>query len=138
MSPIGTFEPCSHDLLALRAYYRCPSIRRRFNPALEAWGQPLNGRVHGWADLMWLESMAMFSTMLNLKREDEVPSLSVHDSLIVAASKADIASQRLARMFLGVTLVRPLLKIKKNSTVVEPLGKEPRSQEGEEKARRCY
>jgi hypothetical protein len=61
-------------------------------PALVAWGQPLNGRVHGWADLMWLESAAMFSTMLNLKREYGVPSLSVHDSLIVPASKADLAS----------------------------------------------
>jgi hypothetical protein len=70
-------------------------------------------RLHDWADLMWLESAAMFSTMLNLKREYAVPSLSVHDSLIVPASKADIASQRLARMFLGVTRVQPLLKIKK-------------------------
>jgi len=81
-------------------------------PALEAWGQPLKGRVHGWADLMWLESVVMISTMLDLKREYAVPSLSVHDSLIVPASKADTAAKRLARRFHGVTRVQPLLKIK--------------------------
>ena len=88
-------------------------------PALGAWGQPLKGRVHGWADLMWLESVAMFSTMLDLKREYSVPSLSVHDSLIVPASKSDIAAQRLSRMFLGVTRVHPLLKIKTATTNVD-------------------
>ena len=82
-------------------------------PVLEAWGQPLKGRVHNWADLMWLESVVMLITMLDLMREFSVPSLSVHDSLIVPASKADIASQRLARRFHGVTQVKPLLKIKK-------------------------
>jgi hypothetical protein len=80
-------------------------------PALDAWGQPLKDRVHSWADLMWLESEVMVSTMLDLKREFAVPSLSVHDSLIVPASKADTAAQRLARRFHGVTRVQPLLKI---------------------------
>lgn len=84
-------------------------------PALDAWGRPLKGRVHGWADLMWLESVVMVATMLDLKREYEVPSLSVHDSLIVPASKADTAAQRLARRFHGVTRVRPLLKTKKTT-----------------------
>lgn len=81
-------------------------------PALEAWGEPLKGRVHGWADLMWLESVVMISTMLDLKREYAVPSLSVHDSLIVPASKADTAARTLARRFKWVTRVQPLLKIK--------------------------
>jgi hypothetical protein len=80
-------------------------------PELRAWGQPLNGRVRSWADLMWLESAVMVQTMLDLIREFSVPSLSVHDSLIVPASKADIAAQRLARKFHGVTRVQPLLKI---------------------------
>jgi hypothetical protein len=84
-------------------------------PALEAWGRPLKGRVHSWADLMWLESEVMVSTMLDLKREFAAPSLSVHDSLIVPASKADTAAQRLARRFHGVTRVQPLLKIKQPS-----------------------
>ena len=79
-------------------------------PALEAWGQPLKGRVHGWADLMWRESAVMVSTMSELKREYAVPSLSVHDSLIVPASKADIAAQTLAKRFELVNDVKPLLK----------------------------
>ena len=47
---------------------------------------------------------------LDLMREFSVPSLSVHDSLIVPASKADIAAQTLAQRFHGVTKVKPLLK----------------------------
>jgi hypothetical protein len=85
-------------------------------PALEAWGQPLKGRVHGWADLMWLESSVMIGTMWDLKEEHAVPSLSVHDSLIVPASKTDIASQTLARRFHGVTRVQPILKVKSTIT----------------------
>lgn len=88
-------------------------------PALDAWGRPLKGRVHTWADLMWLESEVMVSTMLDLKREFAVPSLSVHDSLIVPTSKADTAAQRLARRFHGVTGVQPLLKIKTTFTPVD-------------------
>ena len=79
-------------------------------PALNAWGEPLKGRIHGWADLMNLESSVMIGTMLDLKNEYAVPSLSVHDSLIVPASKAEIAAKTLAQRFHGVTHVQPLLK----------------------------
>jgi hypothetical protein len=78
-------------------------------PALQRWGEPLNGRVHDWADLMWRESGVMRSTMVDLKREHAVPSLSVHDSLIVPTSKAEVASQTLARFFHLRTQVKPLL-----------------------------
>ena len=60
-------------------------------PVLQTWGQPMKNRTYGWADLMWHESNVMFSTMLRLMREHQIPSLSVHDSLIVPASKADVA-----------------------------------------------
>jgi hypothetical protein len=82
-------------------------------PALKSWGQPLNGRVHGWADLMWLESAAMISTMLHLKRDHAIPSLSVHDSLIVPASKVDTACKELMPRFFGQQKVVPLLKTSK-------------------------
>jgi hypothetical protein len=60
----------------------------------------------------WMpRGVSMLFTMLDLMREYRVPSLSVHDSLIVPASKADIAAQRLARRFHWVTQVQPLLKI---------------------------
>jgi hypothetical protein len=86
-------------------------------PALQSWGEPLNGRVHDWADLMWHEAAVMRSTMVNLKRDYAVPSLSVHDSLIVPTSKAEVASQTLARFFHGLTRVQPLLKINRPPTV---------------------
>ena len=82
-------------------------------PALKSWGQPLNGRVHGWADLMWLESAAMISTMLHLKRDHAIPSLSVHDSLIVPASKVDTACKELMPRFYGQQRAVPLLKTTK-------------------------
>jgi hypothetical protein len=44
-------------------------------PTLNAWGEPLNGRTYDWADLMWLESAVMFSTMLDLKGQHRTPSL---------------------------------------------------------------
>jgi hypothetical protein len=82
-------------------------------PALKSWGQPLDGRVHGWADLMWLESAVMISTMLRLKRDHATPSLSVHDSLIVPASKVDTACKELMPRFYGQQKVAPLLKTSK-------------------------
>jgi hypothetical protein len=41
--------------------------------------------------------------MLALKREHDIPSLAVHDSLIVPASKTDLAIQALKRRFKEVT-----------------------------------
>jgi hypothetical protein len=79
-------------------------------PALKSWGQPLNGRIHGWADLMWMESAVMFSTILELKRNHAIPSLSVHDSLIVPASKVDTACKELMPRFHIQRRVVPLLK----------------------------
>jgi hypothetical protein len=53
------------------------------HPLLGQWGQPLkDGRVRTWADLMFDESRVIVAAMLGLMRND-VPSLAVHDSLIV-------------------------------------------------------
>jgi len=81
-------------------------------PELREWGRPLKGRVHCWADLMWIESAAVLATMLTLIREHSIPSLSVHDSLIVPASKVEVASKTLTKMFSGLTGARPLLETK--------------------------
>jgi hypothetical protein len=80
-------------------------------PALKAWGTLLKGRVHGWPDLMWRESEAMLIAMLMLHNEHAVPSLSVHDSLIVPASKVEVASKMLVEAFGIVTGAHPLLKV---------------------------
>lgn len=84
-------------------------------PALETWGQPLSHNTSGWAGLMWFESNVMISTMLQLKREHKIPSLSVHDSLIVPARSAETAREVLEETFRSQREVRPLLKINRPS-----------------------
>ncbi|MET4425674.1 hypothetical protein [Bradyrhizobium sp. RT3a] len=79
-------------------------------PALETLGEPLSLGTYGWAGLMWFESGVMISTMLELKRH-QIPSLSVHDSLIVPAKSAEIARATLSESFLSRRGVTPLLKI---------------------------
>jgi hypothetical protein len=79
-------------------------------PVLKSWGEPLNGRIYSWADLMWLESAVMFSTMLDLMRQHGTPSLTVHDSLIVPVSQAEIASETLKGRFQAQQKVVPRLK----------------------------
>ncbi|MBR1255208.1 hypothetical protein JQ634_16045 [Bradyrhizobium sp. AUGA SZCCT0240] len=87
-------------------------------PVVKSWGEPLNGRTHSWADLMYLESAVMFTTMLDLMHQHQTPSLSVHDSLIVPVSKADLASETLRAKFADQRKVVPRLKI--NWPVSEP------------------
>ncbi|UPK35264.1 hypothetical protein IVB18_46110 [Bradyrhizobium sp. 186] len=79
-------------------------------PVLKSWGEPLNGRVYSWADLMWLESSVMFSAMLDLMHHHSTPSLSVHDSLIVPVSKAEVAEEALRSRFQSQQKVVPRLK----------------------------
>jgi pimeloyl-ACP methyl ester carboxylesterase len=56
------------------------------HPLMARWGEPRNGRVRTWADLMYYESVVMVSTMVALMRDHGIPSLAVHDSLIVPQS----------------------------------------------------
>jgi hypothetical protein len=74
-------------------------------PLLASWGE----RKNGWADLMFVESAAMVATMIDLMRDHSVPSLSVHDSLIVPASKQQLAEKRLTAQYHWATGVEPTL-----------------------------
>jgi hypothetical protein len=80
-------------------------------PVLADWGHPLRTVTHSWADLMWLESNVMQATMVELKREHQTPSLSVHDSLIVPAHSAETARTLLEQTFQHQRDVKPQLKI---------------------------
>jgi hypothetical protein len=75
-------------------------------PVLKNWGK----QKGTWAQLMYLESGAVVSTMLRLKREHQVPSLSVHDSLIVPVSKRKVAKGLLSEEYARVTKTRPKLE----------------------------
>jgi hypothetical protein len=56
------------------------------HPLLERWGSEIEGRVLDYGDLMFLESQVIIATMFILK-DHGIPSLPVHDSLIVPVSK---------------------------------------------------
>jgi hypothetical protein len=61
-----------------------------------------------WAELMYLESQAIIGTMTALMNED-VPSLPIHDSVIVPASQAPLATVLLSSAFQKVAGIRPML-----------------------------
>ena len=65
-----------------------------------------------WAKLMFLESEAVVTTMLRLMREKEIPSYSVHDSLIVPVSRREMAEAVLGEQYLKVTGAQPKLVVK--------------------------
>jgi hypothetical protein len=74
------------------------------HPLLRRLNEPINGRKRDWSDLMWIESQAILKTMLDLKRNYQVPSYPVHDSLIVPKSKADRTVRQLEAHYLGELL----------------------------------
>jgi hypothetical protein len=79
------------------------------HPLLARWGGEIRGRVRGYGDLMYTESEAIIGAMLTLMRDHQVPSLPVHDSLIVPASKFHVAKGALIQHFRMQTKVIPRL-----------------------------
>jgi len=75
-------------------------------PLLGKWGT----ENFCWSDLMFIESQAMIGAMSELMSLG-IPSLSVHDSLIVPASKQEVAEQTLSKHYLKETGTVPVLKI---------------------------
>jgi hypothetical protein len=71
-----------------------------------------------WATLMWQESEAVVRTMLKLMREHQVPSLPVHDSLIVTASKQEVARDTLSHEYHQVTGVQPKLVVNTSNRAI--------------------
>jgi len=58
-------------------------------------------------DLMYLEAEAMVRAMLQLKRAYEIPSLTVHDSIIVRERDMCAAAEAVTRSFTSVCDVEP-------------------------------
>jgi hypothetical protein len=69
-------------------------------------------------DLMFLESEAILATMLRLKRELGIVSLSVHDSLIVPRRHLEVAVALLKEEYRRVVGVEPALKVHEPGTAV--------------------
>lgn len=70
------------------------------------------GRRNVWARLMYRESEAVVTTMLRLKREHSIPGYSVHDSLIVPASRQTLAKDILTQQYLQTAGAQPSLVTK--------------------------
>jgi hypothetical protein len=84
-----------------------PLILERL-PILKNWPDlPLSG-----FDLMYKESEAVIGTMLELMRMHQVPSLSVHDSVIVPVSRFAHACSILERRYKEVSGVKPFLNVR--------------------------
>jgi hypothetical protein len=94
------------------------------HPLLRKLDEPIKGRKRDWSDLMWIESQAIIRTMIDLKRNYQVSSYPVHDSLIVPASKADRTMRQLRAHYFGglMSFKSPatLLPLKVSTRPVEP------------------
>jgi hypothetical protein len=64
-----------------------------------------------WADLQFREAEAVIGAMLILMRQHGIPSLSMHDGIIVPKSKADLAKRVLIGEFRRVVGVEPMLTV---------------------------
>ena len=67
-----------------------------------------------WADLMYLESKAMLEAMLELMRSG-VPSLSIHDSLMVPVATGDVAKSTLKHHYHKVCGAIPTITMRTSS-----------------------
>jgi hypothetical protein len=73
--------------------------------------QKLEEHPHIWADLQYAEAEAVVGAMLILMRRHRVPSLSMHDGMIVPRSKADLVKDILAREYRRHVGVEPILTV---------------------------
>lgn len=81
------------------------------HPLLSTWGHGAPGIPSTYGDLMYIESRVIISTMVRLASEHSVPSIPVHDSILVPRSKVAIARSILEEQFNKVVGVTPLLKV---------------------------
>jgi hypothetical protein len=79
------------------------------HPLFARWGDEIRGRVRDYGDLMYIESEVVIGAMLTLMRDHQVPSLPVHDSLIVPISGFRVAKEALIHHFRKQTGVVPRL-----------------------------
>jgi hypothetical protein len=86
-------------------------------PALRKLEQFPHLYPHIWADLQYKEAEAVIGTMLVLMRRHEVPSLSMHDGLVVPRSKADLAKDILVREYRRQVGVEPMLTVDMDTSV---------------------
>lgn len=132
--PLKSWSPDHRALYAKRRDGRDLRVDHRPSRLAQAVAvaHPVLGNLSGlplnWAELMFIESEAVVGTMLALI-ERGVPSLPVHDSLIVPRAEARRAADMLEEEFSSRVGVRPVLKIEAradDSAGWEALTEDPR------------
>ncbi|MGY4366113.1 desulfoferrodoxin (superoxide reductase-like protein) [Bradyrhizobium sp. LB1.3] len=102
-------RPDAFDAKAYPMSRVCERVLQR-HPILQRWGGEIRGRVRDWSDLMFVESKIIIGTMQELMAQG-VPSLPVHDSLIVQSRHEAVAVDTLKEQFQTHTGATPKLGI---------------------------
>jgi hypothetical protein len=76
-------------------------------PVLESWGQV----EIDWGDLMWAEAEAIRGAMIQLIKMYRVPSLPVHDSVLVPVSAVHLAMEALTSSYQFYCKIEPRVKV---------------------------
>ena len=114
--PLRTLQKYHKEYGAdLRSLYSVASIRTAMVDRFPILESPEKLRIT-WADLQFHESCAIIDTMERLMAEG-VPSLPVHDSLIVRSRDAEKAVSNLKQSYLKFCHIVPIIK---NKTSVSP------------------
>jgi hypothetical protein len=88
-------------------------------PLLVRLGETVDGRERGWAELMFIESQAMCATTLELM-DEQIPSLAVHDSIIVPLSMRHKATAVLTKWYKKFANATPVLVTHFPDGYIEP------------------
>ena len=67
-----------------------------------------------WSNLMFIESEVIISTMQELMLKHQVPSLPVHDCIIVRKSDQELGMKVLSKQFRKIVGIEPRLKVKQH------------------------
>jgi hypothetical protein len=94
----------------LRKVAKAKDVARKMLEAFPAL-QELERHSDIWADLQFLEAEAVIGTMLILKRTYDVPSLSMHDGIIVPRYAAGWAETVLTNQYRKFVGVEPMLTV---------------------------
>lgn len=95
---------------SLHSYYPATKVYEALaakHPILREWGK----LPYTWADLFFRESTAMVKAMMTLMDEYHVPSLPIHDSLLVRRKDVEVTLEVVKASFASVVGVEPLLTV---------------------------
>jgi hypothetical protein len=102
------FEEKEQDLEAIYPIHTVKDAMVTKYPVLESWGQV----EIDWGDLMFAEAEAIRGAMIQLIKMYQVPSLPVHDSLLLPISAIHLAMDALKGSYRYHCKIEPRIKVK--------------------------